>query len=189
MVHLVLTVAENVPEIDSKHLHRVLQFIAKRLGRVESDFKYVAVKEIQDRGALHYHVLCVYSKPYIFPSSSEIEKSWRLGFVKVTAPKIRMRVEKIANYIGKYIGKGYEYEALDVKKSFTASQIKQIYKLTSKRLAVVMRTFGKNRADGFACTYRKVFEIIKMNPFPVSKDLVLEFPSEWDYEGVYAEPF
>lgn len=126
IAHLTLTVAENVTEVDSKHLHRVLQFIDKRLKRADSDFKYVAVKEMQDRGAVHYHVLCVYSKPYLFPRSEEIYKSWRLGFVKITAPKIRMRVQKIANYIGKYIGKGYEYEALDVKKSFTASQIKQI---------------------------------------------------------------
>jgi hypothetical protein len=95
VAHVTLTVAENVIEIDSKHLHRVLQFIDKRLERKESDFKYVAVKEIQERGALHYHVLCIYSKPYIFPSSNEIERSWRLGFVKITAPKLRLEVDPI----------------------------------------------------------------------------------------------
>jgi len=53
----------------------------------------------------------------------------------------------IPNIAG-YIGKGYEYEALDTKKSFTSSQIKQIYKLSSKRLAHIMREFGKEAADG-----------------------------------------
>jgi len=196
VAHLILTVAENVSEIDFKHLHRVLQFIDKRLKRAGSDFKYVAVKEIQDRGALHYHVLCIYSKPYIFPSSNEIEKSWRLGFVKITAPKLRLRVEKIANYIGKYIGKGYEYEALDVKKSFTASQIKQIYKLSPNRLIEVIRRFGKDMAERLKCTYRKVFlegyvmdEIMGVEIRKPFRELVMEFPSEWAYEGICAEPF
>jgi len=188
MAHLILTVAENVPEIDFKHLHRALQFIDKRLERAGSDFKYVAVKEIQDRGALHYHILCVYSKPYTFPSSDEIEKSWRLGFVKITAPKLRLRVEKIANYIGKYIGKGYEYEALDLKKSFTASQIKQIYKLAPKRLAEVVVKYGKEKSETFKCTYRKVYEMFD-NGFRIAKRLIEEFPSEWSYEGVVYEPF
>ena len=188
MAHLILTVAENVSEIDFRDLHRVLQFINKRLERAGSDFKYIAVKEIQDRGAVHYHVLCIYSKPYAFPSSDEIAKSWRLGFVKITAPKLRMRVEKIANYIGKYIGKGYEYEALDVRKSFTASQIKQIYKLAPKRLAKVIVKYGKEKAETFKCTYRKVYEMFD-NGFQVVKRLIEEFPSEWSYEGVVYEPF
>ncbi len=86
VAHLTLTVAENVPDVDFKHLHRVLQFIAKRLKRAGSDFKYVAVKELQDRGAIHYHILCIYSKPRVFPSSEEVAGSWRLGFVRITAP-------------------------------------------------------------------------------------------------------
>ncbi len=69
-----------------------------------------------------------------------------------------MKMQAIANYIGKHVGKGYEYEALDYKKSFSASQIKQIYKLSSDRLAAVMKLFGKQRAEELKCTYRKVFE-------------------------------
>ncbi len=213
VAHLTLTVKENVSEIDSKHLHRVLQFIAQRLKRVTSDFKYVAVKERQERGAIHYHVLCIYSKPHVFPKPDEIAHSWGLGFVKITAPKLRLKVGKFANYIGKYIGKGYEYEALCVKKSFTASQIKQIYKLTPTRLAQVMQKFGKEVAESLKCTYRKVFRIFERDqfeecslcakmhhrsPYPecnrikrtnLCKVLVIEFESEWDYEGICAEPF
>jgi hypothetical protein len=80
-VHLTLTVAENVSEVDSKHLHKVTSFIQQRLKRAGSEFKYVAVKELQERGAIHYHVLCVYSIAKVFPSSAEIAKSWGLGFV------------------------------------------------------------------------------------------------------------
>lgn len=196
VAHITLTVAENVTEIDPKHFHRVMQFIDKRLERAGSDFKYMAVKEIQDRGAIHYHVLCIYSKPRIFPTSEEVAASWRLGFVKITAPKIRLKLHKIANYLGKYIGKGYEYEALDVRKSFTASQIKQIYKLSPKRLSEVVRRFGKGMAEQFECTYRKVFIvgyelsiIFGIEVKKLCRDLIMEFPSEWAYEGVCYEPF
>jgi hypothetical protein len=35
------------------------------------------------------------SIPYTFPSSDEIKKSWRLGFVKITAPKLRPRQQSL----------------------------------------------------------------------------------------------
>jgi len=210
VAHLTLTVAENESEIDYKHLHRVIQLIYLRLKRAGSDFKYVAVKELQDRGAVHYHVLCIYSKRYVFPSSDEVASSWKLGFVKITAPKIRFRLQSITNYIGKYIGKGYEYEALDIRKSFTASQIKQIYKLSPNRLSEVVRAFGKEVAEGFKCSYRKVYQLVRseVRRFPsinrcpwdaehdyvemggdIERVLVMEFPGEWDYKGVYDSPF
>jgi hypothetical protein len=195
VAHLTLTLKKAESEIDFKHFHRVTQFIDTRLKRVGSDFKYIAVKEIQKERlekygeeAVHYHVLCVYSKPYVFPHAEEIAKSWGLGGVKITAPRVRVRVKKIINYIGKYIGNGYEYEALNFKKSFTASQIKQIYKLTTKRLSFVISKYGKEKAETLKCTYRKVYEMFN-NGFRVVKRLVEEFPSEWSYEGVFNEPF
>ena len=203
IVHLTLTVAENTSDLDYKNLHRVDTFIKQRLKRAGAECKNIAVKERQERGAVHYHVLYIYSKPYVFPSVQEIEKSWGVGFVKITAPKIRMRLQKIINYIGKYIGKGYEYEALDFKKSFSASQIKQIYKLTPDRLGHIMSKFGKVRAEKFICTYRKVYEmvyraaytakgivldVIEM-PATVKKELIIEFQSEWAYEGICQVPF
>jgi hypothetical protein len=188
IVHLTLTIAENQSEVDFSHLHRVIQFIHQRLKRAGSDFKYIAVKELQERGAIHYHILCIYSKPYVFPSSAEIAASWKLGFVKITAPRIRLKLKSIADYIGKYIGKGYEYQSLNFRKSFTASQIKQIYKLAPSRLGEVMSKYGKERAETFKCTYRKVFEMFD-NGFRTVKRVIEEFPSVWSYEGAYDEPF
>jgi hypothetical protein len=195
VVHLTLTLKKAESEIDFKYFHRVTQFIDTRLKRVESDFKYIAVKEIQKERlkkygeeAVHYHVLCVYSKPYVFPDVREIAKSWGLGGVKITTPGLRVRVNKIISYIGKYIGKGYEYEALNFKKSFTASQIKQIYKLTPKRLSFVIYKYGKEKADTLKCTYRKVYEMFD-NGFRVVKRLIEEFHSDWSYEGLFDEPF
>jgi len=189
IINLTLTVAENVSDVDFKHFHRVIQFINQRLKRAGAEFKYVASKELQERRAIHYHVLCVYNKPYVFPPADEIASSWKLGFVKITAPKVKMKLHSIARYIGKYIGKGHEYEAMETRKSFTASQIKQIYKLTPQRLLEVIAKFGKDQAEQFKCTYRRVFEVVTFDPFPAMKKLVMEFPSEWDYEGVDEVPF
>jgi len=50
VVHLTLTVAENVREVDFKHFHRVIQFINQRLKRDGAEFKYVACKDFQKRG-------------------------------------------------------------------------------------------------------------------------------------------
>jgi len=214
IVHLTLTLKEAAAEIDFKHFHRVIQFIDTRLKRADCDFVYVAVKEIQKERlekygeeALHYHVLCIYSKPYVFPRPEEIAKSWKLGNVDITAPKIRLKLWKIVNYIGKYIGKGYEFETLNFKKSFTASQIKQIYKLREDRLRDVVIKYGKEKAESFKCTYRKIYACVYekkqelvfdedgfLDKFIgvikcIKKELVMEFPSEWVYEGIYYEPF
>jgi len=186
VVHLVLTLKEAATDIDHKHLHRVMQFIDTRLKRSDTDFKYVAVKEIQKERlekygeeAIHFHVLCIYSRPYVFPKAEEIAKSWRLGSVKITAPKVRMKVQKIINYIGKYIGKGYEYEELEVRKSFTASQIRQVYKLNPSRLALLLIYYPLKLAEKFKCTFTKV---------TYNGDLVKRFISEWFYEGIDYDP-
>jgi hypothetical protein len=190
IVHLTLTVAENVPDVDFRHLHRVTQFISQRLKRAGSDFKYIAVKELQERGAIHYHVLCVYSKPRVFPSSNEIRSSWGLGFVKITAPKLRIKLSDIVRYIGKYIGKGYEYEALEVKKSFTSSQIKQIYKLSPGRLADIVNRFGKKVCEILSCTYRRVFtKMVDEDTGRTETVTLFTFASDWKYVGEYGEPF
>jgi len=196
VLHLTLTVAENISDITCDHLHRVDTFIQQRLKRAGAEGKRIAVKEFQERGAVHFHILYVYNKAYVFPSVEDIAKSWKLGFVKITAPKIRMRLYKIVSYLGKYIGKGYEYESLNTKKSFTASQIKQIYKLSPNRLIEVIRRFGKDMAERLKCTYRKIFlegyvmdEVMGVEIRKPFRELVMEFPSEWVYEGVCSEPF
>ncbi len=169
VVHLVLTLKEAKKEVDTGDLHRVMQFISTRLKRQSVDFKYLAVKEIQKErlekygeAAIHFHVLCVYSKAYTFPSPEEIAKSWKLGNVKITAPRMRLKMHKIAQYIGKYIGKGYEYEQLEVRKSFTASQVPQIYKLNKERLAWVKAMYKSKKSDSFKCTFTKIWLELKV---------------------------
>jgi hypothetical protein len=196
VAHVTLTVG--VPRADcfSDEFHRAVNFIRNRLNRQGSDFKYVAVKEIQLKrlakygdAVIHYHVLCVYSKAYVFPSWADIQQSWGVGNVTITAPKIRMRFNRIADYLGKYLGKGYEFEELDVAKTFTASQIAQIYKLGKVRLDTIKALFP-DRWKGLKCSYRKVFEWVEtMAPFRPKKEILHEFQSDWQFLGLVGEPF
>lgn len=200
LVHVMLTSALNVTEIEHKNVKRVINFINQRLKRAGSEFKYACVKEIQmerlekygDR-VIHYHILCIYSIPYVFPALREIQRSWGLGICRLSAPKIRMRVGKIAGYLGKYIGKGFEYELLDVRKMFSGSQIKQIYKLSEKRLKEVMDRFGKVKAESFECTFTRVFiKSYEMIGDWVGKRTTIEimrFKTDWHYCGEEGEVF
>jgi hypothetical protein len=59
-----------------------------------------------------------------------------------------------------------------------------------------MQKFGKSRAEEFKCTYTKVFlvgyseiEILGTKCGKVIKNLIMDFPSEWAYEGTCNEPF
>lgn len=92
--------------------------------------------------------------------------------------------------MGKYIGKGFEYESLECKKSFTASQIMQIYKLAAHRLHEVISRYGMDCLKYLSCTYRKVF-IEGTNTESLKKERILlhEFPSDWEYEGICGEAF
>jgi hypothetical protein len=110
-----------------------------------------------------------------------------------------MKLNKIASYIGKYIGKGYDYEELNVRKSFTASQIKQIYKLSEKRLADAMERYGKAMAESLVCSYRKLYyqvevrsQILSAQLVKKEKQLLYTFASDWelvrDGDGKYAKP-
>lgn len=58
-----------------------------------------------------------------------------------------MQLDTIVGYVGKYIGKGYEFEQLDAKKSFTANQIKSLYKMSPYRIGELIKEFGKEQAE------------------------------------------
>jgi hypothetical protein len=56
--------------------------------------------------------------------------------------------------------------------------------------------FGKDLAEQFKCTYRKVFlegytsiEIMGAEVLKPFRDLIMEFPGDWAYEGICNEPF
>ncbi len=84
---------KNVKEAD----HEFRKFM-KRLLRRYPDFKYVAIREFQDRGAVHYHMAI-----NRFIEHAELAKIWGHGFVWIEKKQGDSR--KMANYISKYLTK------------------------------------------------------------------------------------
>jgi len=169
-----------------------MKMVNAHMKRVDSEWKYIAVKEYnsegvrQETGNLHYHVLIFYSKAYAMPSVQRVVKSWGLGFCKITAPKVRCKLGKITSYLGKYLGKGYEFEALNKdKKSFTASQIPSCYKLSAVRLKELRDKIGLNIAEKYKCTFTKVV----WTNYRGEKIIVARWISDWVCLGLEAEPF
>jgi hypothetical protein len=191
IVHLVLTLAEASESVSYRELNRVMSFIRRRMEKQGAQFKYIAVKEIQKERekkygerALHWHILCFYDTPYAFPRWQDIQKSWKLGWVRLRAPKLPLKIGRIASYIGKYIGKGYEFETLEQAKSFTASQIPSVYKMRSERVAEVINRWGVYSARTFKCTFRKVIHQLKYMGEIFKERILFEWPSEWEDCGV-----
>lgn len=187
-VHVVLDLAVASPELHFKELNRVITFIRTRLSRSGADFKYIAVKEIQKKrfvkygeAALHYHVLCVYDKPYQFPSPEDIGKSWGLGRCKIVPAKLRYKAQDITRYIGKYIGKGFEENPeWEFKKQFTASQIGSVYKLSMKKLSDLRQKWGVYSWKSYKATFRKVFMIDCRG----EEKIIMQWDSEWIHWGI-----
>lgn len=207
--HIILTLDAPAEVVDYRHLNRVLTFIKVRVKRAGASLSYIWVKELQAERlkkygvkAVHYHILVVFSKPYVIPSSEDIAKSWGLGFVKVRIPR-GLVLSKAHAYLGKYLGKGYDWAFLKNKRSFGTSSLSSVYKLSPKRLDRVIERFGKANLGCLSSSYRKVYLIgseVKSKDtltlesalgkkLSLPRVLVMDFPSDWSYQGTYNEPF
>lgn len=110
---LTLTFAENI--IDLKSANYVFNQFVKRISYRYPDFEYLAVPEFQQRGAVHYHVLC--SLSFIEPQA--LSDLWGQGFVKIN------RINSVTNigaYVCKYLSKDMFDERTFGKKKFFRSQ-------------------------------------------------------------------
>jgi len=183
--HLTLTVAENLSSIDMAHYNRTLTYIRTKINRAGGSVKYIGVKEWQDRGAIHFHILFIVDKPYLFPDVNDIAVVWSLGFAKVTYPKVRMSLEKIMGYMGKYMGKGFEYGENGERKAFTASQIKGIYKLSEKKMVKLLKYYTLEFIQDLKCSYRRVWRQVGWR----RREYLVEFQSDWEFVGVEYVPF
>lgn len=87
--------------------------------------KYIAVREFQKRGAIHYHMLCDWDMT--FNSEAQIkeyerllgEKIWKHGFVDI---KQIDHVDNVGAYIIKYMTKNVMIEIFKGKKVYLCSQ-------------------------------------------------------------------
>lgn len=74
---LTLTFKENMINYDIAYME--FKNFIKRLKRKFGDFEYISVKELQERGAIHYHIILFSYGKIINMSERELIKTWGLG--------------------------------------------------------------------------------------------------------------
>lgn len=146
-----LTYAKNMrdleqADIDFKNFIKRMKY---RLGLANLD--YIAVREFQKRGAIHFHMLCNWKRP--FETEAEIryyecllgEEIWKHGFVDI---KKIDHVDNLGAYLIKYMTKNLSIELFEGKKMYLCSkglkrplifrgeeaeEILELYKLRQKK--------------------------------------------------------
>lgn len=97
-VHLILTYAENMQNADKADLH--FKEFMKAVHKFYPKLKYLATREFQKRGAIHYHVLLNQRIDY-----KKAQKMWSHGFLSLVQHKNKLQA---VMYALKYITKGVE---------------------------------------------------------------------------------
>ena len=110
---MTLTFADNITDL--KEANYIFNQFIKRMTYKHPDFKYLAIPEFQQRGAVHYHLLC--EMPFIH--YSEIYEIWGQGNIDI---KILNDVDNIGAYVCKYLSKDMFDERTFGKKKFFRSQ-------------------------------------------------------------------
>lgn len=135
-----LTYAENMQDIEQadKDFKAFIRRLKKFTG-LQGDLKYLAVREFQKRGAIHYHLLVNWELPalnvnnenYIRYLECEVADRWGNGFVDIKPlNKAQTKnkkyngkpVDNVGAYISKYMSKEYDDKRLKGKKAYLSSK-------------------------------------------------------------------
>jgi hypothetical protein len=112
---LTLTYKENKTDLKSAY-YDLKKFIKKINYHYNLELKYLCVPELQERGAIHFHLI-LFSVPK-FPVK-ELGKFWAHGFIKINKVK---NSEHLFNYLLKYISKDLQDKKLNSQKRFVSSR-------------------------------------------------------------------
>ena len=108
-VHLVLTYAKNMQDVDKSDAH--FKKFMFQLHKIYPNLKYLATREFQDRGAIHYHVLLNQRIDI-----KKTQKLWVYGFITLVQHKNKL---KAVMYVLKYISKEVGETVLQTKNGHT----------------------------------------------------------------------
>lgn len=138
-----LTFKENINDID--YADNELKKFFKKLKYRYGDYTYLAVREFQKRGAIHYHILMnidigldipewyrpkrkgkwldekskKFNHEFIMPKELEIGAIWKHGYVDIEACK---HIDNIGAYLTKYMSKEFDDSRLKGKKAYLPSR-------------------------------------------------------------------
>lgn len=102
----------NIAYLDfKKFIQRVNYYV---YGTKKTKIKYLAVKELQKRGAIHYHMI-IFSKKVSALETKDFKKLWKLGtqIIKKDIEFSNDSADKIANYLGKYLVNMYKGQLIE----------------------------------------------------------------------------
>jgi hypothetical protein len=112
---LTLTYKSNMRDLKLAY-YDLKKFIKKVNYNYNIKLKYLAVPELQERGAIHFHLI-LFSVPK-FPLK-ELAEIWGHGFIKLNKVK---NSDHLFNYLLKYISKDINEKNLNSQKRFVSSR-------------------------------------------------------------------
>lgn len=110
---LTLTFAKNVTDLN--YANKEFDKFCKRVKYSYEDFQYIKVVEFQERGAIHFHVLC--NLPYV--DVNRLAENWGHGFIKLN--KID-NIDDVGAYVTKYMTKESVDKRLSERKCYSMSK-------------------------------------------------------------------
>lgn len=117
---LTLTYRENMQDYE-KAYKDFKKFVMKLKYKYNIVLRYLRVIELQQRGAIHFHVV-IFSPEFAFIPYNEVYETWGHGAVHVR--KIQdideVTADRVGNYLGKYLTKTKDIEK--DKKIYTTSR-------------------------------------------------------------------
>lgn len=94
-----LTYAANMT--DNKAIRNDWTVFRRRMRVLYGDFRYIYVKERQQRGAWHLHVILFFDGVAPYMSNDDVSRCWQRGFVNVRA--LRGDLNNLGNYLCAYL--------------------------------------------------------------------------------------
>ncbi len=140
---LTLTFKENIIDYDSadKDFNKFI----KRLRYKYGDFEYISVKELQDRGAIHYHVILFTYGKIINMSERELIKIWGLGRCSLDYVKAD-NYDSLRFYFSKYLTDWQKGDIIATnRKIYTTSRgVNKIVKEKAERNEIIEIAYNNN---------------------------------------------
>lgn len=97
-VFITLTYAENMQ--DYKQALKDYKVFSVLMNRYYQDFKYICIKELQERGAIHFHLIWFNAQDI---SQERLSKIWKNGFVHIKEITDISNLGRISSYMSKYL--------------------------------------------------------------------------------------
>lgn len=159
---ITLTYAKNMQDlekadIDFKNFIKRLKYRYKLKG-----LKYLAVRERQKRGAIHYHILCDWDIELLGEGHTrELERFigqevWKHGFVDIKAIG---HVDNVGAYLIKYMTKNLSLELYKNKKLYLCSKgLKRPLEYKESEAEAIIKFYGlDNKKEVFTNAYESEY--------------------------------